>query len=98
MAYSEINVEDLKQLVEKGDLNIVDIRDPDSFAASHIEKALNLGDSNVDAFVETADHDKDLVICCYHGHSSVSAAAYMSEKGFKQVYSLKGGMEEWNCS
>ncbi|MBV1871825.1 MAG: hypothetical protein KUG83_04700, partial [Gammaproteobacteria bacterium] len=39
--------------------------------------------------------DFPIVICCFHGHSSLSAASFFSEKGFTNVYSLDGGYTAW---
>ena len=41
------------------------------------------------------DKNKPLVVYCYHGISSQGAAAYFSEKGFKEVSSMIGGFEGW---
>lgn len=76
---------------KKGEITVIDIRDPMSFKAGHIEGALNIDDGNVEEFVKTADKEKPLVVCCYHGNSSQGAAEYMSDQGFKQAYSLDGG-------
>ena len=42
-----------------------------------------------------ADLDQPLIVTCYHGHSSQSAAAYLVNQGFSDVYSLDGGFELW---
>lgn len=95
MPFEQITVNDLKTLIENNRVTIIDIRDSASFESGHIEKAHNIGDHNINKFIEEADPEKPLVVCCYHGISSQSAAEYMSEKGFKQCYSLQGGYEAW---
>jgi thiosulfate sulfurtransferase len=35
------------------------------------------------------------VVYCYHGHTSLGAAAYLRENGFTDVVSLSGGFELW---
>jgi thiosulfate sulfurtransferase len=35
------------------------------------------------------------IIYCYKGISSQDAAHYLSSQGFKDVYSVDGGFEEW---
>ncbi|EGH30312.1 thiosulfate sulfurtransferase, partial [Pseudomonas syringae pv. japonica str. M301072] len=44
-------------------------------------------------FIREADLDKPLVVVCYHGNSSQSAAAYLVGQGFSDVYSVDGGFE-----
>ena len=39
--------------------------------------------------------DKSIIVCCYHGNSSQSAAEFLVKSGFNDVYSLDGGYEAW---
>ena len=73
----------------------VDIRDPQSYLAGHISDAVRLDNDNVQAFVSSADQQRPLVVCCYHGNSSQQAAAWLASIGFSEVYSLDGGFELW---
>ena len=73
--FQRIAPEQARQLRENG-AQVVDIRDPQSFAVGHIL-------------------DAPLVVVCYHGNSSQSAAAYFIQQGFSDVYSLDGGFELW---
>ena len=91
----QIDVHQVKQLEEKNSAAIVDIRDPASFKAGHIPNAIHLSDSTVEQFIIDTDKNKPLVVYCYHGISSQGAAAYFSEKGFKEVSSMIGGFEGW---
>ena len=42
--------------------------------------------------------DAPLIVTCYHGNSSQSAAAYLVGQGFSDVYSLDGGFELWRAT
>lgn len=96
MDFKKISPEQLKQMMAEKQLNLVDIRDSGSYQSGHIPEAVHLDNSSVDEFVNSADPDKALVIYCYHGISSQSAAAFFCEKGFSEVYSLDGGFEGWS--
>ena len=74
---------------------LADIRDPQSYQQGHIPGAVRLDNDNLAQFVEAADKQQPLLICCYHGNSSQSAAAYLASQGFTAVYSLDGGFELW---
>ena len=50
---------------------------------------------DIDAFLVEEDKEKPLLIYCYHGVSSQSAAEYFTEHGFSNVYSLEGGYTAW---
>ncbi len=74
---------------------IVDIRDAHSFAEGHIPGSTHLDNHSLPDFIAAADLDQPLIVSCYHGHSSQSAAAYLAHQGFSDVYSLDGGFEGW---
>ncbi len=82
-------------MMEGGQVQIVDIRDADSFRLNHIMYAEHLDNQGTQAFIDDADLDIPLIVCCYHGNMSQSAGAYLAEKGFEEVYSLDGGFAEW---
>mgnify|MGYP001249320502 CR=1 FL=1 len=91
----QTDVHQVKQLEGNHSATIIDIRDSASFNAGHIPNAIHLSDSTVEQFINNTDKNKPLVIYCYHGISSQGAAAYFSEKGFKDVSSMIGGFDGW---
>lgn len=82
-----------KEQFDQGDALFVDIRDPASFAAGHLQGAVHLTQANVAQFLADTARDTALVIYCYHGNSSQGAADWLGEQGFAQVVSLDGGYE-----
>lgn len=84
------------QLLEQG-AQLVDIRDPQSYASGHIVNAVRLDNDNLPEYVASADKHKPLIVCCYHGNSSQPAAAYLASLGFNQVFSLDGGFDLWRA-
>ena len=100
MEFKRIDVRQARALLDaatENGLQIIDIRDEQSYANGHVSSALHLDNSNVQPFVENADTSKPLLVYCYHGNMSQSAGAYLAEKGFDQVYSLDGGFAEWSA-
>lgn len=95
--FKRIAPEQAQALREKGAV-VVDIRDPQSFAAGHINGALHLDNHSLADFIARADLDAPLIVTCYHGNSSQSAAAYLVGQGFSDVYSLDGGFELWHAT
>ena len=93
--FKEIDPHKAQEMVEEDSANVVDIRDPGSYAAGHIPNAVSLNDGNVKEYIEAADKEKPLIVYCYHGNSSRGAAEYLSQNGFKEVYSMTGGFEAW---
>lgn len=93
--YSRLGSDDAYQMLLDGTATIVDMRDIDSYKAGHITDAEHIENDNVQAFIDSADHSRPVIVCCYHGNMSQSAGAYLAEKGFNQVYSLDGGFAGW---
>lgn len=77
---------------------VVDIRDGNSFTAGRIQGSSALDNSNVQQFIEQTPKDAPIVVCCYHGNSSQSAAQFLVDQGFSEVYSLQGGYEMWKVA
>ncbi|WP_428241520.1 thiosulfate sulfurtransferase GlpE [Gynuella sp.] len=74
---------------------VVDIRDDQSFNAGHIPNAIQLTNENAFEFLTNTPREQTVVVCCYHGISSINAASFLLEQGFQDVYSLDGGYEAW---
>ena len=93
--FKRISTLEAKALIDKGDVSIADVRDALSFNNGHISGASLLDNNNIGAFMTTNTKDLPLIIYCYHGNSSQSAAQYLAEQGFSEVYSMDGGFEQW---
>lgn len=76
-------------------LQIVDIRTPELYQASHITNAQLLNEQNLADFLRAADPDTPTLVYCYHGIASVQAAQILANHDFSEVYSLDGGFEQW---
>lgn len=79
-------------------LSVVDIRDPSSYAAGHIEGAVNvpptrLSTNALDAPWADAD---EVVVSCYIGKSSKRVATVLDRHLDADVVSLRGGFEAWS--
>ena len=93
--FKHLSVTEAKQVMETQPVTIVDIRDSNAFSQGHIPHAKSVNDENLEIFLQETDKNKPLICCCYHGISSQNAAAFFAGQGFKDVYSIDGGYEEW---
>ena len=98
MSFRNISVEEAQQLLAGEAITVLDIRDPVSFSDGHIDNALHAETIDMNKFIAEEDKNKPLLVYCYHGISSQSAASYLIENGFTQVYSLEGGYTAWSES
>lgn len=80
-------------------LQLLDVRTPEEFAAEHIDNAKNvnwLGDTFIlDA--EKFDKTKPLFIYCKSGSRSKLAGKKLEELGFTTIYELEGGFLKWSA-
>ena len=60
-----------------------------------IPKSINISAENIDNFLEKTDREINLLVYCYVGNSSKGASEYFVQNGFKTVFSLDGGYEEY---
>ena len=95
MSFRCISVKEAKQILDNDNLTIIDIRDQNSFSNGHIENAIHVEDLDIDNFIKEKNKDEALLIYCYHGISSKSAANFFVHNGFKNVFSLDEGYSGW---
>lgn len=95
MSWQRIGIADAAALIASKQPAIVDVRDAGSWQMSRLPGAFHLDNQSVQSFMADTDTNKPVLVYCYHGHSSQSVAAWLSEKGYAEVYSLDGGFEMW---
>ena len=92
-----ISTKELKVLLEKEKVQLMDVRSPKEIKEGAIETALfaNYFDAN---FYETAtkqlDKSKPVYLYCRSGNRSGKASKILKEKGFK-VVNVLGGYMQW---
>ena len=99
---------DLRELMDKEALLLVDIREPYEFDSMKIENSINVPRGILEAacewdYAETVPElvnarDQKIIVICRSGNRSVMAAHTMQLMGFKDVTSLKTGLRGWNDS
>ena len=79
---------------------IIDVRTPAEFNSGHIEGAINIDflGANFLEQVERLDKNETLFIYCKSGGRSSKARSKILNSGFKQVFDLQGGINNWTKS
>ena len=95
--YQCIDVHQAEQRLAQGAV-MVDIRDAQSFALGHASGALHLSNANLNDFISSTDTSLPVLVMCYHGNSSKSAAQYLLGQGFSAAYSIDGGFDAWRAA
>jgi monothiol glutaredoxin len=91
----QIDVKQLKGLLDQGALELFDVRTPDERAKAKIEGAQHF-DQAAQEKLTKLDKDTPLFFHCHHGGRSQQAAEHYLRQGFKQVYNVVGGIDAWS--
>lgn len=92
-----INGQQLEALMVDGrPLVIVDVREPELFAAGHIRGAINIPYDNArPRIIEELSPQDRIVFVCHGGPMGDELGHVLVEHGYAEVYNLKGGMKKW---
>ena len=76
---------------------ILDVRGGDEFKKGHISEAIHITLSNIDKHIKKIElyKEDDLIVTCQTGMRSASACDKLTKLGFKNIYSMSGGMQSW---
>ena len=75
---------------------LLDAREPEEYAVSHLEGALNCGYDHFDLKqLDSLDKNKPVAIYCSIGVRSEKIALKLREAGFQQVFNVYGSIFEW---
>ncbi len=91
----EITVDQAPGWIEEHSPIVVDVREPDEFAAAHIPDAVSIPQSELVSQLEMLPEDRDLLVVCAGGVRSIRAANYLLWLGGRKVTSLAGGTDGW---
>ena len=84
-------------LINREDALVVDVREPNEFAAGHVLGAKNLPLARLDASgAELAKKkERPVIVYCDGGERSAKALATLKKQGFTRVANLSGGLGAW---
>lgn len=95
--FENTDVKGFAELIDSGDVVILDVRTAEEFEEGHIKGAI-LIDQNKSDFLEQVKQqlpkEKTIAIYCRSGRRSANAAERLAKEGYIPV-NLKGGILEW---
>ena len=94
---NQISATELKAMMDGlVSFELVDVRTEDERAIAKIEGSRLLNEEGHD-YLLSLDRNTTVVFHCHHGIRSQSAAEYfLREKGFRNLYNLRGGIDAWS--
>jgi len=92
----EIEPKALAELIQQGKpLHIIDVREPEEVQEQPFVGAENIPLDTLPQYLKELDPQEEIVFVCHSGRRSALAAKYLIQEGFKNVKTLKGGMNAW---
>jgi len=82
------------ELPADGATLLVDVRQPEEWAAGHIAGALHIPMDELVARIDEVPRDRDVVVVCRSGRRSAAVTNYLAQGGW-QVRNLTDGMLAW---
>ncbi|MGW5366388.1 MBL fold metallo-hydrolase [Actinopolymorpha pittospori] len=92
----QITVHELKEQLDAGQVNLLDVRQPGEWAQGHIETATFITGAELPARLHELPGDKPLAVTCSSGYRASVAASLLAARQPKiRVLNVLGGMTAW---
>ena len=93
----EVTVQDVAELIRSDSPpRLVDVREPAEFELVHLEGGELLTETLVQEILTQWPKETPIVCYCHHGIRSAQAAMYLTSRGFKDVATMRGGIDAWS--
>ena len=94
---AEVSVDEASRLRDAGAF-MLDVREPDEWAAGHIEGATLIPLGELAARAKEVPADRQVVVVCRSGNRSAQGRDVLLGAGLSSVTSMAGGMNDWAAS
>lgn len=71
------------------------MRTQEEYDEGHIKGSTLIPVQELDKRLSEIPRDTKMLVYCRAGHRSAQASEILVNNGFKEVYNMKGGIEEW---
>tara|TARA_B100000035_G_scaffold78154_1_gene65249 strand:+ start:96 stop:500 length:405 start_codon:yes stop_codon:yes gene_type:complete len=96
---TKISCQSLISLSNQDQALIVDLRSSEAFNSGHITASINIPVNDVSRRSnEIINSTKSVVLVCEMGSSSTNAGEILKKEGLKDIFILKGGINEWKMN
>ena len=75
---------------------LVDVREAGELSICRIDGALHLPLGDIPNRFNRLKPEDEIVMFCHHGMRSMKAANFMKEQGYRNVKSMRGGIDAWS--
>jgi len=98
--YTNVNVQQAKEMIDKGEVFILDVRTPGEYTSGHIKNSTLLAVQDIpanelDSKLRELPKNGSILVYCMSGIRSAAASKILVDNGFSKVYNMQGGITEW---
>ncbi|GLK48446.1 hypothetical protein GCM10017620_14190 [Brevundimonas intermedia] len=102
MTVAAVTVEEAAVWLQSGEAILIDVREPDEFAAARIDGAILAPLSQMPAAWEALDlpADRKIIVMCLKGGRSHQVCAFVGPTGpeGQPLFNLTGGIQDWHAA
>jgi rhodanese-related sulfurtransferase len=98
--FENITTKQFKNLMEKDNAIIIDVRSSREVESGMIDGAININvmSGDFDEKIAKIEKGKTYLVYCRSGNRSGIACAKMAEMGYSNLYNLAGGVQAWSVA
>ena len=93
--YVSLTPEQAKDMIARGGVQVIDVREPGEYAQGHIPEAKLIPLNQVLGNPHDTLKGDNIIFVCQVGQRSAVAAEMAAAVGKEKVYNLEGGTSEW---
>ncbi|WP_374687076.1 rhodanese-like domain-containing protein [Promineifilum sp.] len=90
-----VDVATVYSLQDSPDIFLLDVREPDEYAAGHIPGVTLIPMGEVASRMSELPTDTEIIVTCRTGNRSSQVADFLREQGFTNVHNMEGGLVAW---
>jgi len=84
-----------RQIERDADLFVLDVRQPQEWAAGHIPQAVHITGAELPERAGEVPEERHVAVMCGSGYRSSVAASLLKHRGYPNVVNVLGGMSAW---
>ena len=94
--FTRIDVHEAKQMIESGDVQVIDSREPDEHADGHVPGSICIPHMATLPRADELAKDRPILFFCKVGQRSAVAAEFAASLGLTDLYNVEGGHDAWS--
>ena len=95
LAENDITMQELEELRKNG-ITVIDVRSTQEFQEGHIDGAISIPEYEIKKdIIDRISPEEEIIVYCSSGQRSKKAKQKLEKLGYKKVYNLYNGLENY---